>query len=148
MPAQTVQGAAVYYVENDTAPPLSACLRDGAGNPIDLTNSEVRITAAFSLPHGSYYTVPRENIFIAAPVDIDPDQINNTGWVEFWPREEGDIDLETGDTLDKYDMSPPGEYLYSFEIRYPNGKRQTIPANTYLPLIVKTKPGGRGANTT
>ena len=136
MPAQTVQGKAVYYTEFDTAPPLQACLRDGAGNPIDLTGCEVDISIAFTLPRSSYYTAPRDVIVPYAPVDIDPDQINNTGWVSWSPGTDEGVDA----------LTPPGQFLYQFRITYQDGSIQTIPANTYLPLVIKAKVGGRSQN--
>ncbi len=137
MPAQQAQGGAVYYVEWDTAPNLEACLRDGKGNPIDLTGSEVFISIAFAMPRGDYYTNPRNQIVPRAPVGIRDQLVEeNKGWVEWTPGTVDDVDA----------LTPPGKFLYQFTVVYPSGGEQTIPANTYLPLVIKAKVGGRAYN--
>ena len=129
-PAQTVGSSAVYYSEKDTAPDLPAVLSDGAGEPIDLTGSSVTISIAYS--RYSYYYSPTRRIVDRSPCVVDPDQINNTGLVRWTP---GDGDL-----------SPPGQYLYYFQVTYPGGGVQTIPPNTYLPMIIRTPVGGQEGN--
>jgi hypothetical protein len=138
MPAQNAQGGAVYYVEFDTAPDLEACLRDGKGDPIDLTGSEVFISVAFAMPRGSYYTSPRDQIVMRSPVAIDPDQSEGgrRGWVAWTPGTEVGVDA----------LTPPGQFLYQFKVKYPNGGEQTIPPDTYLPMVIKTNVGGRAYN--
>jgi hypothetical protein len=138
MPAQNAQGGAVYYVEFDTAPNLEACLRDGKGDPIDLTGSEVFISIAFAMPRGSYYTSPRDQIVTRSPVTIDPDQTEEgrRGWVAWTPGTEVGVDA----------LTPPGQFLYQFKVKYPNGGEQTIPPDTYLPMVIKTNVGGRAYN--
>ena len=138
MPAQSAQGQAVYYIEFDTAPDIRVCLKDGKDEPIDLTGSEVFMSAAFAMPRGTYYTSPRDNIIDLAPCVIDADQTleGNRGFVNFTPGTDIGFDA----------MTPPGEFLYQFQIVYPNGGVQTVPANTYLPLVIKTKVGGRAYN--
>ena len=138
MPAQTSGATAQYYVEFDTAPDLRVCLRDGEKNPIDLTGSEVTISIAFAMPRGTYYTSPRKQIVERSPCVVDPDQTEdgNRGFVNWTPGAQGEDDT----------LSPPGEFLYTFEVNYPGGGRQTLPANTYLPMIIKTPVGGRAAN--
>ena len=138
MPAQTTGADTVYYVEFDTAPPLRACLKDGQGDPIDLTGSTVTITVAFAMPRGTYYTSPRDQIIVRSEVDVDPDQINNKGFVSWTPEPQG--------SSDEGILSPPGEFLYTFEVIYQDGSKQTIPANTYQTLIIKTPVGGRSLN--
>ena len=138
MPAQTTGADTVYYVEFDTAPPLRACLKDGQGDPIDLTGSTVTITVAFAMPRGTYYTSPRDQIIVRSEVDVDPDQINNKGFVSWTP--------EPQDSTEEGILSPPGEFLYTFEVTYQDGGVQTIPANTYQTLIIKTPVGGRSLN--
>ena len=138
MPAQTSGADTVYYVEFDTAPPLRACLKDGQGDPIDLTGSTVTITVAFAMPRGTYYTSPRDQIIVRSEVDVDPDQINNKGFVSWTP--------EPQDSTEEGILSPPGEFLYTFEVIYQDGGKQTIPANTYQTMIIKTPVGGRSLN--
>ena len=138
MPAQTTGADTVYYVEFDTAPPLRACLKDGQGDPIDLTGSTVTITVAFAMPRGTYYTSPRDQIIVRSEVDVDPDQVANKGFVSWTPEPQG--------SSDEGILSPPGEFLYTFEVVYQDGGKQTIPANTYQTLIIKTPVGGRSLN--
>ncbi len=129
MPAQTAATKTQFYSHLDTAPPLRACLRDGDDEPIDLTGSTVTITIAFALPHRSYYTSPRDRIVDRAPCIVDPDQAGEgRGYVEWHPQEG--------------DLNPPGRFLYQFEITYPSGGTQTIPADTYLPLVILSPVGG------
>lgn len=136
MPAQTAQGGTVYYIEFDTAPALTACLVDGAGEKIDLTGSTVTISIAFAMPRGSYYTSPRDQIVSDSPCDVDPDQVNNRGEVSWTP---GDPDSDSA-------LTPPGQFLYQFRVEYPDGGVQTLPPNTYLPLNILTRVGGRAYN--
>ncbi len=136
MPSQTTSAGTVYYVEFDNAPPLKACLRDGNGDAIDLTGATVTISIAFSMPRGTYYTSPRDQIVKRSPVDVDPDQVNNTGDISWTPGAQGDDDA----------LTPPGEFLYTFEVTYPDGTKQTLPADTYQTLIIRTPVGGRSLN--
>ncbi len=138
MPAQTTGADTVYYVEFDTAAPLRACLKDGQGDPIDLTGADVTITVAFAMPRGTYYTSPRDQIIVRSEVDVDPDQVNNKGFVSWTP--------EPQDSTEEGILSPPGEFLYTFEVTYQDGGVQTIPANTYQTMIIKTPVGGRSLN--
>ena len=137
-PAQKPQGGAVYYVEFDTAPDLEVCLKDGKDEPIDLTGSEVTISIAFAMPRQTYYTSPRKQIVQRSECVVDPDQSEEgrRGWVAWTPGSEVDVDA----------LTPPGQFLYQFEVTYPNGGLQTIPPNTYLPMVIKTKVGGRAYN--
>ena len=137
MPAQTAKANTVYYVEYDTAPDLRVCLKDGDDEPIDLTGSEVTISVAFAMPRGTYYTSPRDQIVKRSECVVDADQVLNTGFINWTPGAQGEDDT----------LSPPGEFLYTFEVTYPGGGKQTIPANTYQTLIIKTPVGGRSLNT-
>ena len=138
MPAQTAQGGTLYYVEYDTAPPLTACLKDGNDDPIDLTGAGVTISIAFTMPRGTYYTSPRDQIVLKSPCTVDPDQSEDgkRGWVSWTPGAKGT----------DYTLSPPGEFLYTFQITYPDNTVQTVPANTYQTLIIRTPVGGRSFN--
>ena len=135
MPAQTSKGGTVYYVEYDTAPPLTACLKDGNDDPIDLTGSTVTISVAFTMPRGTYYDSPRDQIVLKDPVTV-LDQSTDKGWVSWTPGIQGSDSA----------LSPPGEFLYTFQITYPNGGTQTVPANTYQTLVIRTPVGGRSFN--
>ena len=117
MPSQTSAAPTVYYVEFDTAPPLRACLKDGQGDPIDLTGAEVTITVAFTMPRQDYYTSPRDQIVVRSPVTVDPDQVANKGYVSWTPGAQGEDDA----------LTPPGDFLYNFEVTYQDGTKQTIP---------------------
>jgi hypothetical protein len=130
MPAQTTDVGVVYYSENDTAPELPAILRDGAGKPIDLTGATVTISIAYS--RYSYYYSPTKRIVDRSPCEVDPDQVGNKGVVRWTPGEG--------------ELSPPGEYQYYFKVTYPSGGVQTIPPNTYLPMIIRTPVGGQEGN--
>ncbi len=138
MPSQSNNAGAVYYVEFDTAPPLTACLKDGNEDPIDLTGADVKITIAFAMPRGTYYTSPRDQIVIRADVDVDPDQVANKGFVSWTPEPQG--------SNEEGILTPPGQFLYVFEVTYQDGTRQTIPANTYQTLIITSPVGGRSLN--
>ncbi len=138
MPAQTTSAETVYYVEFDTAPNLVACLKDKFENPIDLSGATVTISIAFAMPHGTYYRSPRDQIVKRSPVVVDPDQTEdgNRGFVSWTPGEQGEDDT----------LSPPGQFLYTFEVVFPDGGKQTIPANTYETMIILTPVGGRSLN--
>ena len=140
MPAQTTKATTVYYVEYDTAPNLEVCLKDGDDNPINLLGSEVTISVAFAMPRGTYYTSPRDQIVKRSECvvlqEADPPDLTLEGWVSWTPGAQGEDDT----------LSPPGEFLYTFEVTYPGGGKQTIPANTYQTLIIKTPVGGRSLN--
>ena len=69
---------------------------------------------------------------------MDPDQVANKGFVSWTP--------EPQDSTEEGILSPPGEFLYTFEVTYQDGGVQTIPANTYQTMIIKTPVGGRSLN--
>ena len=138
MPAQTTEAETVYYVEFDTAPDLVACLKDKFRNPIDLSGATVTISIAFAMPRNDYYTSPRDQIVRRSSVVVDPDQSEGgrRGFVSWTPGEQGEDDT----------LSPPGQFLYTFEVIYPSGGKQTIPANSYETMIIRTPVGGRSLN--
>lgn len=139
MPAQT-QGATartVFYIDKDTAPAMVTDLVDEeTQEPIDLTDpaTTVVVNIAWSAPHGSYYTSPRDRIVDQAPCVIDPDQVTFPGRVRFFP----------GKTKDFDQLSPPGQYWYQHEVDFlgDTERVQTVPANTYQPLVIRAKVGG------
>jgi hypothetical protein len=122
MPAQTTAGNTVYYSEGDTYPPLTAQLTDGNDDPIDLTGCTVTINIAHA--RWSYFYSPSTLIVTNGVCEVNIDQSNYTGYVS-WTPEEGDL-------------TPPGSYAYTFRVQYPSGGVQTIPGNTYSPLVIKT----------
>jgi len=136
MPAQTKSTGTVYYVEFDTAPPLRACLKDGSDDPIDLSGAEVTITVAFTMPRQTYYTSPRDQIVVRSPCVVDPDQVNNKGFISWTPGAQGEDDA----------LTPPGDFLYNFEVTYQDGTRQTIPPISYQTMHIQTPVGGRSLN--
>ncbi|GAG06963.1 unnamed protein product, partial [marine sediment metagenome] len=38
--------------------------------------------------------------------------------------------------------TPPGQFLYTFQVTYPDGGQQTIPPNTYMPMVIRSTVGG------
>ncbi len=131
MPAQTAKATAAHYTEGDTAPPLTAQLIGEDGLPVNLTSATIVINIAFAMPRGTYYTSPRDRIVSQDACQIVGDPtLGNVSW--------------TPGTVDGTDrLSPPGQFLYQFEVTYSGGGVQTIPSNTYLPLIIKSAVGGR-----
>ncbi len=136
MPVQTSSIKTEFYVEYSTAPNLRKQLTDIDGEPIDLTGSTVTISIAFTMPRGTYYTSPRDQIVKRSPCVVDPDQVANMGYVDWTPGAQGDDDA----------LSPPGEFLMTFEIIDSGGGVRTVPTNTYFTLIIKTPVGGRSLN--
>lgn len=127
MPAQTRAGGVVYYGELDTAPPLRATLKDGEGNPINLTGVQgVTISIAYS--RWSFYYAPAERIVDKSPCLV-LDQVTNLGGIQWTPAEG--------------DLTPPGSFYFTFEITYGDGTHQTVPPNTYQPLVIRTQVGGQ-----
>jgi len=138
MPAQGTSTGTVYYVEYDTAPPLRACLKDGSDEPIDLSGAEVTITVAFTMPRQDYYTSPRKQIIVRSPCVVDPDQVNNKGFISWHPEPQGSVNEGI--------LSPPGDFLYNFEVTYQDGTRQTVPPISYQTMHIQTPVGGRSLN--
>jgi hypothetical protein len=42
------------------------------------------------------------------------------------------------------DLDPAGQVLYQFVVTYGSGGVQTIPAYTWLPMVIRTPVGGSG----
>lgn len=125
MPAQTTTTGAAFYSENDRAPDLVRTLVDGDGNPIDLTNA-VAVTITIAHARYSHYYSPGIKIVDQASCTID-DAVNG---VVRWQPGVGDL-------------SPPGTFHYVFEIEWSGSRIETVPPNTYEPLIIRAKPGGQ-----
>lgn len=126
MPSQTTSLGLVEYALYDTAPPLRAQLVDGDGIPINLTGAAVVINV--SPTQGTYGTSDPTRLVSAAPCVVDPDQVNNTGFVAWTP----------GITaLDRF-----GAYSYNFEVTYADNTRQTISPKAENVLIVRFPLGG------
>lgn len=132
MPTQTTTAESTYYAELDTAPPLLACLRDKFGSPIDLTGADVDINIAYA--RWSHYYSPFRRIIDQQPCVVDPDQTEdgNRGIVRFFPGTEEGVNA----------MTPAGSFHMTFEVTYPDDTLQTIPPDTYLPLIIRSTVGG------
>lgn len=126
MPAQNTAGETVYYVENDTAPDLAVILEDGDGNAVDLTGATVTISIAYA--RYSYYYSPYIRIVNESSCTVDPDQVTNKGRISWTPG--------VGE------LTPPGQFAYTFQVTWFDGTKQTFPPNTYLPMIIKTPVGG------
>ena len=129
MPTQTASNVATYYSELDTAPPLRVCLKDGSGDPIDLTGAEVDINVAYA--RWSHYYSPFRRIIDLQPCVVQ-DQITDKGFVEFTPGTEEGVNA----------MTPAGSFHMTFVVTYQDGGVQTIPPDTYLPLIIRSTVGG------
>ena len=129
MPAQTAAALVQYYAQGDTAPDLVSRLLDGAKKPIDLTGATVVINIAYQ--RFSFYYSPTTRIVDGGVCVVDPDQTEdgNRGFVSWTPQ--------------PGDLNPAGVFLYTFEVTYPNGTRQTVAPNTYEALIIKTPVGGQ-----
>jgi len=95
----------------------------------------VTISVAQGLELENYYVQPTGHIVNWSPCKIDPDQTEegNRGWVYWSP---GPIGSDSA-------LTPPGNYLYQFTITYQDGSIQNIPADTYLPMVIRTRVGGR-----
>ncbi len=132
MPAQTTAAEASYYSEFDTAPPLLVCLKDKFGEPIDLTGAEVDLNVAYA--RWSHYYSPFRRIIDQQPCVVDPDQTEGgkRGVVRYFPGTVQGTDA----------MSPAGSFHMTFEVTYPDDTVQTIPPDTYLPLIIRSTVGG------
>jgi hypothetical protein len=137
MPAQTAAARVAYYGENDVFPELEAFLDDGTTvldaegveipNYIDLSGA-TSVVIRISHSRWSHYYSPGEILVAAGPCTIDPDQVNNKGRVTWKPG--------------AGELSPAGDYDYQFRIEWTAGEYQTIPVDTYLPMIVRAIVGG------
>jgi hypothetical protein len=126
MPAQTTALGLVEYAMFDTAPPLVAQLVDGDGDPINLTNATVVINV--SPTNSTYGTSDPTRLIDGASVDVDADQVNNTGFVSWTP---------SSTALDRF-----GSYSYNFEVTFADNTRQTVSPKAENVLIVRFPVGG------
>ena len=136
MPTQTQQGSTVYqYIEFSTGPPLVKTLRHPqTGDPLDLTSATgVTISIAWSMPRGSYYTSPRNQIVTEQACTIT-DATN--GVVSWTPGTEVGVDA----------LTPPGTFLYQHNATFDDGTEWILPAGTYEPLTIRSRVGGRAYN--
>lgn len=125
MPAQVAAAKTTFYSENDTYPPLAAQLLDGNNVPIDLTGATVTISIAYA--RYSYYYSPTKKI-----VDADNCAITDA------------VNGKISWTPSAGQLTPPGSYLYNFAITHAGGGIQTVPANTYLTMVVRAPVAGQG----
>lgn len=127
MPAQTTSPEVVFYVEGDTGPSLRARIIDANGDPISLA-SAASATIRIAPQRWSYYYSPVLPIVDDAACVIDPDQVTNTGYLDWFP--------------DPGDLSPAGQYQYTFRITWGDGTVQTFPQDVTLPLVIRARVGG------
>ena len=120
MPAQTKGSEVLYYAQYDTAPPLRVCLKDGAGDPIDLTGLAVTITIVSAT---GQVDIERD------ACTIDPDQTSHADG-----GNRGFVNWEPGAS----DLAAIGSYNYSFEVTYLDATKQTIPPDRWLRLVVSS----------
>lgn len=125
MPAQVSNPKTAYFSKGDTAPTLRNRIEDGSGDPIDLTGATVVINIAFS--SWSYFYSPKERIVDGGACVVDPDQVTFKGFVDWTPLAN--------------DLEPAGEFQYQYLITFGGGAVQTVPANTYLPMIIRSNVG-------
>ena len=134
MPAQLNQNKTQYYARLDTAPPLMRCLKGGSGEPIDLSGATVTISISYAMRSGGFVLFPRDLIVREKDCDIlDQTVEKNLGWVS-WTPDEGDL-------------TPSGRFQYTFEVTYQDGTHQTVPPNTWLPMVIQPKVGGPLVNS-
>jgi len=108
-------------------------LFDEYDEPIDLTDATVTFSMAFSMPRNTYYTSPRDQQIFEQPCVPDPDQVANIGYVDFHPGVDEGVDA----------LTPPGDFLYQYIVTKNDGSVWVVPENTYWPLHVITRVGGR-----
>ncbi len=128
MPAQVSNPKTAYYGKSDTAPDLRNRLDDGDGNPIDLTGATVVINIAYGT--SPFYYRPTLRIVDGGACVPDADQVTNKGYVDWTPL--------------AGELEPAGQFLYQYVITYSGGGVQTIPAFTWLPMVILTPVGGNG----
>ena len=136
MPAQNpgATSQTAHYVEGDTAPPLRRQLLNGDGSPMELVLATgVTISIAWGIYHGSYYVSPRDRIVSESPCIIETVAMaGEDGWVRWSPG--------------LGDLSPPGVFHYTFEVTWQDGTTQTVAPNTYEPMKIASRVGGRAFN--
>lgn len=97
--------------KDDTAPPITATLRDSQGTPIDLTGCTVKFHMK-AVPPGTKSLLDKSVSIL--------DGVN--GKVRYvWA---------TGDT------DTAGPYRAEFEITYPDLTHQTVPSDAYIDVLV------------
>lgn len=102
----------VYMKQGDTAPALTAALKDSLDVALDLTGS----TVVFNLRQRGTGTVvvSRGSVTLVSP---------SAGQVKYvWQA--GDTDLA-------------GQFDGEFEITYPDGTVQTVPSKDYIRVVIK-----------
>lgn len=127
MPTQSDAPSTVFYVEGDTAPSLRAQLCDLNGDPIPLTSAS-SVTITIAPARWSYYFSPIAPIVDGASCVIDPDQVANPGYVDWYP--------------DPGDLSPAGNYRYRFKVTWNDGTVQRFPQNETMTLVIRAETGG------
>lgn len=128
MPAQLNQNQTQYYARLDTAPPLTRCLKDGSGNPINLTGASVTISISYAMRKGGFVLFPRDLIVRESPCIVEDQDGDLEGWVRWSPFEGA--------------LTPSGRYQYTFEVTFQDGTHMTVPPNTWLPMVIQPKIGG------
>lgn len=124
MPTQTpTTTGTAYYNEGDTYPPLVRQLLDSDGEALDLTTATA-VTITIAHAPGDYYYSPYTKL-----VDRSACTITTAA--------QGIIQWLPGSGV----LTPPGTYLYSFEVTFPGGV-QTVPAHKYEVMVIKSRPGG------
>ncbi len=126
MPAQSSSPKVAFYQVLDTAPDYDVFLEDGDGNRINLTGATVTIDIAYS--SYSYYYSPYIRLVESGACVVDADQSANKGLVHYTP---GAADFDT-----------VGTFFARFLVIYSGGGRQSIPPNTYLPIVLRERVGG------
>ncbi len=136
MPAQSSkQRRTVHRMDLDTRP-IRTQLFDENDEPLDLTGATVTISIA---PTGSYLGfefLPRTQIVTEQPCVVDPDQVNNIGWVSWTPGTTNGIDA----------LTPPDRYQFQYIVTMTDGTEWIVPDDYYLTLNVKDRVGGRFHN--
>jgi len=127
MPVQTSAVSTVFYVENDTGPSLRLQLTESDGTPIDLTTA-TGATITIAPMRWSYYWSPVNAIVDEAACQIDADQVNNRGYLDWFPQ--------------AGDLSPAGLYKYRIQVTWGDGTTQSYPPDTELMLVIRSKIGG------
>jgi len=127
---QTKTPRTVQRIEFSTGPPIRNQLLDPEDNPIDLTDATVTISVAFTFPHSGYYRSPRDQIITEQACDIDADQVENIGYVDYTPGTTADVDA----------LTPPGRFSYQYNVTMLDG---TV---WYWPLTIHARVGGRAFN--
>lgn len=127
MPTQSDSPNVQFYVEGDTAPSLRAQIVDADGVGISLVNASA-VTINIAPSRWDYYLSPIDRIVTDAACVIDPDQVTNRGYLDWFPS--------------PGDLTPPGEYQYRFKVTWSDGTVQRFPQNETLKLVIRAEVGG------